>query len=246
MEEQCRRTALLLGESGVQKLNRAHVAVFGIGGVGSFAVEALVRAGVGALDLFDPDIVCESNLNRQLIALHSTLGRPKVDVMKARALDITPDAVINAYRVFYSADNADKYDFTAYDYIIDAIDTVTSKLLLIERAQAAGVPVISCMGTGNKLDPTRLEVSDIYKTSMCPLAKVMRYELRKRGVKRLKVVYSQEPPLTPYTPDSMEQDTGCVQKRQTPGSVSFVPSAAVLLLAGEVIKELVGQNDKQA
>lgn len=246
MEKQFIRTALLLGESGVQKLSRAHVAVFGIGGVGSFAAEALVRASVGILDLFDPDTVCESNLNRQLIALHSTLGKPKVDVMKARARDINPNAVINAHRVFYSADNADGYDFTAYDYIIDAIDTVTSKLLLIERAQAVGTPVISCMGTGNKLDAARLEVSDIYKTSMCPLAKVMRYELRKRGVKHLKVVYSQEPPLTPYAPDAMEQDTGCIQKRQPPGSVSFVPSAAGLLLAGEVIKDIVGQNEKQA
>lgn len=240
MDEQYSRTALLLGEDGVKRLQNAHVAVFGVGGVGSYAAEALVRAGVGTLDLFDADTVCKSNLNRQLIALHSTLGQSKVDVMRARALDINPDITITPHCVFYGPENADQYDLSAYDYIVDAIDTVSSKLLLIERAQAAGSRIISCMGAGNKLDPTQFEVSDIYKTSMCPLAKVMRCELRKRGIKKLKVVYSKEQPRTPFPASIIEQDASIVQKRQSPGSISFVPSVAGFVLAGEVIRDIAG------
>lgn len=240
MEEQFMRTALLLGEAGVHALQNAHVAVFGIGGVGSFCAEALVRAGIGALDFFDGDTVCMSNINRQLIALHSTLGKNKVDVMRERALDMNPNVKINAHCVFYGTDNADDYDFSRYDYVVDAVDTVTAKLLLIEHAQAAGVPIISCMGAGNKLDATQFEVADIYKTSMCPLAKVMRYELKRRGIKKLKVVYSKEQPLTPLAIGQAEQEQSALQKRQTPGSISFVPSAAGLILAGEVIKDLAG------
>lgn len=239
MEEQFCRTASLLGEDAVQKLQHSRIAVFGVGGVGSYAAEALVRAGIGALDFFDADSVCPSNINRQIIALHSTLGQNKAEVMRARALDINPNAEINAYCVFYGADNADEYDLSVYDYIIDAIDTVSSKLLLIERALAANVQIISCMGAGNKLDPTMFEVSDIYKTSVCPLAKVMRYELRKRGIKKLRVVYSKETPKTP-SPKADEQSIGAVSKRHIPGSISFVPSAAGLVLAGEVIRGIVG------
>ena len=238
MNEQFIRTALLLGEDGIEKLQNARVAVFGIGGVGSFSAEALVRAGVGALDLFDGDTVCASNLNRQLIALHSTIGKNKVDAMRERALDINPNITINAHCVFYGADNADDYDFSQYDYIVDAVDTVTSKLLLVERAQAAGVPIISCMGAGNKLDATQFEVADIYKTSMCPLAKVMRYELKRRGIKKLKVVYSKEKPIIPLSLEPGRQEAAPLQKRQTPGSISFVPSAAGLILAGEVIRDI--------
>lgn len=240
MNEQFIRTALLLGEDGIEKLQNARVAVFGIGGVGSFCAEALVRAGIGALDLFDGDTVCMSNINRQLIALHSTLGKNKVDVMRERALDMNPNVKINAHCVFYGTDNADDYDFSRYDYVVDAVDTVTAKLLLIEHAQAAGVPIISCMGAGNKLDATQFEVADIYKTSMCPLAKVMRYELKRRGIKKLKVVYSKEQPLTPLAIGQAEQEQSALHKRQTPGSISFVPSAAGLILAGEVIKDLAG------
>ena len=233
------RTALLLGEAAIERLNSAHVAVFGIGGVGSFAAEALVRAGIGALDFFDSDSVSVSNINRQLIATHKTVGKSKVEVMRERALDINPDVKINANPVFYDAQNADKYDLSKYSYIIDAIDTVSSKLLLIERAKAAKVPIISCMGAGNKLDASAFEVSDIYKTSVCPLARVMRRELKMRGIKDLKVVYSKEEPLVPNA-ELAQNEPPAPGRRQTPGSISFVPSAAGLILAGEVIKDIAG------
>ena len=237
MNEQFIRTALLLGEDGIKRLNDAHVAVFGIGGVGSFAAEALVRAGVGALDFFDADDVSVSNINRQLIATHKTVGMPKVDVMSKRALEINPDVKITANCVFYDAANADEYDLSKYSYIIDAIDTVSSKLLLIERAKATHTPIISCMGAGNKLDASSFEVSDIYKTSVCPLARVMRRELKLRGIKDLKVVYSKEEPITPIAGLTLGE-TLPEGKRQIPGSISFVPSAAGLILAGEVIKDI--------
>lgn len=224
MSEQFERTKMLLGEDGMARLKTACVAVFGVGGVGGYAVEALVRSGVGAVDIFDNDTVSVTNLNRQIIATHDTIGRPKVDVMRERALSINPDVVINAHNCFYMPDNADEYDFSVYDYIIDAIDTVTGKLEIIIRANEANVPIISCMGAGNKLDPTLFEVTDIYKTSVCPLARTMRYELRKRGIKKLKVVYSTEEPAK----------TG----NRVPASVAFAPSVAGMIAAGEVIKDL--------
>ena len=239
MSDAFSRTALLLGEDGVDRLRRARVAVFGVGGVGGYAVEALARSGVGALDLVDDDRVSITNLNRQIIALHSTIGQYKVDVAAARVLDISPDCIVRAYRTFYSPQTQAQFDFSQYDYVIDAIDTVTGKLALVMQAQAAGVPIISSMGAGNKLDPTAFEVADIYKTTVCPLARVMRRELKKRGVKRLKVVYSREEPLSPSGGDE-EPEKG---RRQVPGSVAFVPSAAGLILAGEVIKDLSGFFD---
>ncbi len=219
------RTELVLGADALEKLKNARVAVFGVGGVGGYVVEALARCGVGALDIFDGDTVAESNINRQIIALHSTVGLYKTDVMKARINDINPDCAVTAHRVFYTPDNAGGFDFSVYDHIVDAVDMVSAKIEIIVRAKAAGVPVISCMGTGNKLDPARLEVADIYKTSVCPLARVMRAELKKRGVEGVKVVYSREEP----------KKTG----QRTPGSVSFVPSVAGLIIAGEVIKDLI-------
>ena len=246
--DQFSRTQLLLGPEAMQKLSASVVAVFGIGGVGSFAAEALARSGVGGIALFDDDTICLTNINRQLIATLSTVGKPKVEVMRDRILDINASAIVEVNAVFYGADNADQYDLSRYSYIIDAIDTVSSKLILIERAHAANVPIISCMGAGNKLDPTTFEVSDIYKTSVCPLAKVMRRELRARGIESLKVVYSKEMP-TPLSeseeiscknncicpPDSKRN---CAVRRQVPGSISFVPSVAGLILAGEAIKDL--------
>lgn len=229
------RTELLLGADGMEKLKKSRVAVFGIGGVGGYAVEALARAGVGALDLIDNDVVGTTNINRQIIALHSTVGQPKVEVMAARVKDINPDCTVMTYQCFYGPDTAKTFDFTQYDYIIDAIDTVTGKLALVTRAQSAGTPIISSMGTGNKLDPTAFIVTDIYKTSFCPLARIMRKELRKRGIDSLKVVYSEEEALTPEG-ETEELPQG---RRSIPGSVSFVPSAAGLILAGEVIKDLV-------
>ena len=217
----------------LDKLATKTVAVFGLGGVGSFAAEALVRAGVGRLMLVDNDTVAISNLNRQLIALHSTIGRKKTEVMRERALDINPNADIELYTFFYCEDTAELIDISRCDYIVDAIDTVYSKLLLIERAGAFGVPIISSMGTGNKLDPTRFEVSDIYKTTVCPLARAMRHELKKRGIERLKVVYSKEDPQKTLTPSDDSP------RRSTPGSAPFVPPVAGMILAGEVIKELM-------
>ena len=229
------RTEMLLGKDSTAKLQAASVAIFGVGGVGSFAAEGLARGGVGRLILFDSDIVNESNLNRQLVALTSTIGQPKTAVMRDRILDINPNACVEAFRLHYDAQTAPSVDLSAFSYVIDAIDTVTSKLLLVEQAIAAHVPIISSMGAGNKLDPTRLEVADIYATSICPLAKVMRKELRARGVAALKVVYTREPALTPLVPEPPPPGSS---RRQTPGSVPFVPSVAGLILAGEVIKDI--------
>lgn len=219
------RTQALIGAESVEKLQRARVAVFGIGGVGGYAVEALARAGIGALDLIDNDRVNESNINRQIVALTSTVGKLKTEVAKARVLDINPDCAVRTHELFILPENADSFDFTPYDFVVDAIDTVSGKLAIIERARRAGVPVISCMGTGNKLDPTAFEVADIEKTSVCPLARVMRRELKKRGITGVKVVYSKEEPKS-----------GC---GDAPSSISFVPSVAGLILAGEVIKALI-------
>jgi len=235
MNEQFFRTEMLLGTEAMERLHRSRVAVFGIGGVGGYTVEALARAGIGAIDLIDSDTVSVSNLNRQIIATHSTIGLPKVEAAKRRVLDINPSAKVTTWPVFYNAETADQFDFSQYDYIVDAIDTVTGKLQLVERAVAAGTPIICCMGTGNKLDPTRFEVTDISKTTMCPLARVMRKELGKRGIKHLKVVYSKEEALTPT---GWEEEAAAIGKRQIPGSVSFVPGAAGLILAGEVIKDI--------
>ena len=235
------RTELLLGDEGMEKLKNARVAVFGVGGVGGYAVEALARSGVGALDLIDDDVVAPSNLNRQIIALQSTVGKPKVEVAAARIADINPDCIVRTYRTFYTPDTAGQFDFSLYDYVIDAIDTVTGKIALVMQAQAAGTPIISSMGAGNKLDPLAFEVADIYKTSVCPLARVMRRELKKRGVKRLKVVYSREEALTPE--GEIEQDA-VHKKRATPGSVAFVPAVAGLILAGEVVKDIVNNPKK--
>ena len=246
--DQFSRTQLLLGPEAMQTLSTSVVAVFGIGGVGSFAAEALARSGVGGIALFDDDIVCLTNINRQLIATLSTVGKPKVEVMRDRILDINASAKVEVNAVFYGADNADEYDLSRYSYIIDAIDTVSSKLILIERAKAANVPIISCMGAGNKLDPTTFEVSDIYKTSVCPLAKVMRRELRARGIESLKVVYSKEMPSPLLESEEISCRNNCIcppgskrnctVRRQVPGSISFVPSVAGLILAGEAIKDL--------
>lgn len=227
------RTELILGEENMEKLKKARVAVFGVGGVGGYVVEALARSGVGRLDLIDQDTVSLTNINRQIIALHSTLGRYKVDVARERILDINPDAEVNVFKIFYLPETAGQFDFTEYDYVVDAIDTVTGKLMLAEQAQRAGTPIISSMGAGNKLNAAAFEVADIYETSVCPLAKVMRRELKKRGISRLKVVYSREVPICPKA--GAPEDSS---KRQTPGSVAFVPSVAGLLIAGEVIRDL--------
>ena len=236
MIEQFSRTEILLGEEAMERLYRARVAVFGVGGVGGYAVEALARCGIGQLDLCDSDTVSVSNINRQILATHSTVGKLKVDVAKARILDINPNCVVRTYPFFYLPDTADRFDFSRYDYIVDAIDTVTGKLALVERAHAAGTPIICSMGTGNKLDPAAFQVTDISRTSMCPLARVIRKELKKRGISHVKVVYSQEEALTPAVdPEELER-TG---KRQIPGSVAFVPGAAGLILAGEVIRDLI-------
>lgn len=233
MKEQYTRTALLFGEEAIEKLKSARVAVFGIGGVGGAAVEALARAGIGELHLIDSDCVSESNINRQIIALHSTVGREKTDVAAERVRDIDPDIRVVCHNIFFLPENASDFDFSYFDYIIDAIDTVSGKLALIEGARSAGVPVISSMGTGNKLDPSALCVSDIYKTSVCPLAKVMRRELKARGIKKLKVVWSPEEPLKVSAP-------GDAHRRSIPASCSFVPPVAGYILAGEVIKDIVG------
>lgn len=233
------RTELLLGADGMDKLKKAHVAVFGVGGVGGYAVEALARSGVGALTLIDSDTVSLTNINRQIIALHSTVGLPKVEVAAARVRDINPECRVTTVQAMYLPQNAEEFDFSQYDYIVDAIDTVSGKLSLAVKAQEAGVPLIAAMGAGNKLDPTAFEVADIYDTTECPLARIMRKELRKRGVKALKVVYSREPALVPQgDADQEEKPQG---RRSIPGSVAFVPSVAGLILAGEVIKDLLLQ-----
>lgn len=226
MEERFSRTAALFGEDAVEKLKKSRVAVFGLGGVGGYVVEALARSGVGRLVLFDSDTVAESNINRQLIALKSTVGRYKTDVWRERIADISPDTEVVAHCVFYLPENADEYDLSDCDYIVDAVDTVSAKLEIITRADRLGIPVISAMGTGNKTDPERLETTDIYKTSVCPLARVMRRELRARGVKSLKVVYSKEEP---------KKGLG-----RTPASCAFVPSAAGLIIAGNVVRDIIG------
>ncbi|MDO4261008.1 MAG: tRNA threonylcarbamoyladenosine dehydratase [Eubacteriales bacterium] len=241
MLNQFSRTGLLLGEEKLERLARARVAVFGVGGVGGYAVEALARSGVGALDLIDSDRVCLTNINRQIYATHSTLGAYKVDVARERILDINPQAQVRVHKVFYMPDTAEQFDFTEYDYILDAIDTVTGKLELIVQADRCGTPVISSMGAGNKLDPSAFQVEDIYRTSVCPLAKVMRRELKKRGIRRLKVVYSREQPLTPAGDGGELREEG-VSRRSIPGSVAFVPSVAGLIMAGEVVKDLTADG----
>ena len=230
------RSALLLGEEGISRIFASRIAIFGIGGVGGHAAEALARAGVGHITLVDADVVSESNINRQAVALHSPVGRSKVEVMMERIVDINPSAEVVCKKVFYSPENADEFDLSSFDYIVDAIDTVTSKLDLIERASKLGVRIISAMGAGNKLDPTAFEVADIFKTSVCPLARIMRVELRKRGVKHLKVVYSKEEPIKAIADNS--------GGRHAPGSISFVPSVVGLIIAGEVIKDIAKNLQK--
>ena len=239
MHEQFFRTEMLLGRDALQRLLSARVAVFGIGGVGGYTVEALARSGIGQLDLIDSDCVSVSNINRQILATHSTVGLPKVEAARRRILDINPGCIVRTHAVFYTPETADRFDFTQYDYIVDAIDTVTGKLALVERAKAAGTPIICCMGTGNKLDASAFEVADISKTTMCPLARIMRKELGKRGIKHLKVVYSKEEALTPK---GWEEEAAALGKRQIPGSVAFVPGAAGLILAGEVIKDIANKT----
>ena len=224
------RSEILLGAEALEKLNKSTVAVFGIGGVGSYTVEALIRGGVGRLFLFDGDTVSQTNINRQLVATTKTVGRNKVDVAAEHCLEVNPDAQIHSEKLFFNRENADSIDFRQFDYVVDAIDTVSSKILLIEKAKEANVPVISCMGAGNKLDPTRFEIADISKTSVCPLAKVMRYELKKRGISKVKVLFSKEEAIK-----HSQTENG----RPLPGSVSFVPSVAGLIIAGEVIKDLI-------
>ena len=237
MEEQFSRTGMLLGEAGILRLSRARVAIFGLGGVGGYVAEALARAGVGQLDLIDKDIVSRSNLNRQILATHSTLGMLKTEAARLRIADINPACQVKTYPMFYLPDTASEFDLGCYDYIVDAIDTVTGKLALVERAVAVNTPIICCMGTGNKLDASAFQVADISKTTMCPLARVMRRELGKRGIRHLKVVYSQE---EARTPTGWEEEAAALGKRQIPGSVAFVPGAAGLLLAGEVVRDLTG------
>lgn len=231
------RTELLIGKKAMDKLNNSKVAIFGIGGVGGFTVEALARSGVGTFDLFDKDKVSVSNINRQIIATHKTVGQFKVDVMKNRILEINPNAIVNVHKVFYTPECSNDYDFTNYSYIVDAVDTVTAKLELVKKAQIFNVPIISSMGAGNKLDPTSFEIADIYATSVCPLAKVMRKELRKRGIDKLKVVYSKEQPINPII--NMNSSCNNEQKRQVPGSIAFVPSIVGLIIASEIIKDII-------
>ena len=248
MLNQFSRTQLLFGPEGIERLQRSRVAVFGIGGVGGYTVEALARSGVGALDLIDDDRVCLTNLNRQLHATRKTVGKYKVDVAMERVLDINPDCVVTPHKTFYLPETQDQFDFTQYDYVVDAIDTVSGKLALVQQAQGCGTPIICAMGAGNKLDPTQLRVADIYETSVCPLARVMRTECRKRGIKHLKVVYSTEPPTRPLEDPSISCRTHCIcppgtrkctVRRDIPGSTAFVPSVAGLILAAEVVKDLL-------
>lgn len=238
MLDQFSRTELLLGREAMERLKNARVAVFGVGGVGGYVCEALARSGVGAFDLIDNDDVSLTNLNRQIIATHKTIGRAKVEVMRERILDINPNADVWIHECFFLPENASEFDFSKYDYVVDAVDTVTAKLEIIIRAKEENVPVISSMGAGNKLDASKFLVADIYKTKVCPLAKVMRRELKKRGVKKLKVVYSEEEALTPIVNEAMKEELSLTQKRSIPGSVAFVPSVAGLILAGEVVKDI--------
>ncbi len=239
MLDQFSRTKLLIGPEGLEKLAKSRVAVFGIGGVGGFTVEALARSGIGALDLIDDDRVCLTNLNRQIHATRKTIGRFKVDVAEERILDINPDCKVRTYKTFYMPDTAPQFDFGEYDYIVDAIDTITGKLELISRAKAAGTQIICSMGAGNKMDPAAFEVADIYETSVCPLARVIRKECKKRGIESLKVVYSREMPARPLE-DTQETDSERAGRKTVPGSVAFVPSVAGLIIAGEVVKDLTG------
>ena len=232
------RTRLLLGNTAMDKLKNAHVAVFGLGGVGGYVVEALARSGIGALTLVDHDTVSTTNINRQILATHDTIGRSKSDAAAMRVKAIHPDCVVHALHKFYGPDTAAEFDFTQYDYVVDAIDTVTGKLALIAAAKAANTPILCCMGTGNKLDPTRFEVTDISKTSVCPLARIMRKECAKRGIKHLKVLFSTEDPI-PSDPDAISLEELPEGRRALPGSVAFVPSVAGLIIAGEVIKDLI-------
>ena len=248
MLNQFSRTELLFGKENMEKFSKSRVAVFGIGGVGGYTVEALARSGIGTLDLIDDDKICLTNINRQIFATRSTVGKYKVDVAKERILDINPDAVVNTYKTFYLPETADQLDFKNYDYIVDAIDTVTGKLEIIEQAKKANVPVISSMGAGNKINPAEFQVADIYDTSVCPLAKTMRHELRKRGIDSLKVVYSREKPIKPVEDMAISCKANCIcppgtvrkctQRRDVPGSNAFVPSVVGLIIAGEVIKDL--------
>jgi tRNA A37 threonylcarbamoyladenosine dehydratase len=251
MLNQFSRTELLVGNEGMEKLKNSRVAIFGIGGVGGYTVEALARSGVGTLDLIDDDKICLTNINRQIYATRSTVGKYKVDVAKDRIHDINPDANVNIYKTFYVPDTAGEFDFSQFDYVVDAIDTVTGKIELIMQADKSNTPIISSMGAGNKMDPTAFRVSDIYKTSVCPLAKVMRRELKKRGIEKLKVVYSEEKPMTPIDDMAISCRTNCIcppgtvrkctQRRQVPGSNAFVPSVVGLIIAGEVIKDLIAK-----
>ena len=246
------RSELLFGKEAMEKLADSRVAVFGIGGVGGYTVEALVRSGVGKLDLIDDDKVCLTNLNRQIIATRSTVGKYKVDVMKDRILDINPKAEVNVHKCFYLPETKDEFDFSQYEYVVGAVDTLTAKIQLVMEAKEACVPIIRSMGAVKKLDPTAFQVADIYKTSVCPLAKVMRRELKKRGIKKLKVVYSQEKPIRPIEDMSISCRTHCIcppgaahkctERRDIPGSTAFVPSVVGLIIAGEVIKDLAGKN----
>ena len=256
MLNQFSRTELLFGKEAMEKLAGSRVAVFGIGGVGGYTVEALVRSGIGKLDLIDDDKVCLTNLNRQIIATRSTIGKYKVDVMRDRILDINPKAEVNVHKCFYLPETRDEFDFSQYDYVVDAVDTVTAKIELVLQSQKKGVPIISSMGAGNKLDGSMFQVADIYKTKVCPLAKVMRRELKKRGVKKLKVVYSEEQPVRPLEDMSISCRTNCIcppgaqhkctERRDIPGSVAFVPSVAGLIIAGEVVKDLCKEERQRA
>ena len=250
MLNQFSRTELLLGKDGIEKLASSRVAIFGIGGVGGYTVEALARSGVGTFDLIDDDKICITNINRQIYALRSTVGKYKVDVAKDRILDINPNAIVNTYKTFYTPETADEFDFSQYDYVVDAIDTVVGKLKIVEKAKEAKIPVISSMGAGNKMNPALFEVTDIFKTSVCPLAKVMRQELKKRKIRKLKVVYSKEVPIKPNDDIEISCKKHCVcppgtvrkctARRQIPGSNAFVPSVVGLIIAGEVVKDLIG------
>ena len=238
MPQEFSRTELLIGKRGIKSLSEAKVLIFGIGGVGSYIIEALARSGVGTLALVDSDEVSITNINRQLVALHSTIGQFKTEVAKARIRDIDPNILVHTYQTFYDAQTASLFDFKEYDYVVDAIDTVTSKLLIIEQAKASKTPVISCMGTGNKLDPSRFEIADISKTSVCPLAKVMRLELRKRKIKKVKVLFSKEQPIKIIETASSTKES----KSPEVGSIAYVPATAGLMIAGEVIKELINER----
>lgn len=256
MLNQFSRTELLFGKEAMEILAQSRVAVFGIGGVGGYTVEALVRSGVGTIDLIDDDKVCLTNLNRQIIATRKTVGKYKVDVMKERILDINPQAIVNVHKCFFLPETKGEFDFSEYSYVVDAVDTVTAKLELVMECQKAGTPIISSMGAGNKLNPAAFEVADIYKTSVCPLAKVMRRELKKRNIKHLKVVYSREQPIRPITDMAISCRTNCIcppgaehkctERRDIPGSTAFVPSVAGMILAGEVIKDLTNEAVSRA